>query len=71
MSKLTLLDRCDRCVQPAYVKVTSPIGHELMWCGHHARKHLDHIPETWSLYSELRRLDEEHGPNRARPEVHA
>lgn len=71
MSKLTLHDRCDACGSAAYVRVTSPDGHSLHWCGHHHRKHGPHIPETWKLYSELRRLDEEHGPNRVRPEVHA
>lgn len=71
MSKLTLHDKCDRCIQPAYVKVTDPVGTALHFCGHHARKHLDHIPDTWKLYPELARLEAEHGPGRVRPEVHA
>lgn len=71
MSKLTLLDRCDRCIQPAYVRVTSPEGHTLHWCGHHHRVHGPHIPEDWQFYSELARLEAEHGPNRERPQVHA
>lgn len=71
MSKLTLHDRCDACGSAAYVRVTSPEGLPLTFCGHHSRRHTGSIPDTWSLYSELRRLDAEHGPNRPRIEAHA
>lgn len=73
MTKLTLHDRCDACGAAAYVRVTSPEpdNHTLDWCGNHWRRFAAHIPTDWRLHSELRRLDEEHGPNRVRPEAHA
>lgn len=37
---LTASDRCDRCGAQAYVRVTLIKGGELLFCGHHARKHL-------------------------------
>jgi hypothetical protein len=39
-SPLTASDRCDRCGAQAYVRVTLSKGGELLFCGHHARKHL-------------------------------
>lgn len=39
-SPLTASDRCDRCGAQAYVRVTLTSGGELLFCGHHARKHL-------------------------------
>lgn len=74
MSKLTLHDRCDAtaCNSAAYVRITNPEdSNTLTWCGHHWRRVANHVPDTWLLHSELARLDEEHGPNRVRPEVHA
>lgn len=72
MSKLTLHDRCDACGSAAYVRVTNPEkGHDLNWCGHHWRRVADHIPDHWTLHSELARLEAEHGPARERPQVHA
>ncbi len=71
MIKLTLQDRCDACGSAAYVRMTDPEGRSLDFCGHHHRKHGPHIPETWKLYSELARLEAEHGPARVKPEVHA
>lgn len=38
---LTAADRCDRCGANAYVRVVLASGSELLFCGHHARKHLD------------------------------
>lgn len=31
--------RCDRCFARAQVRVVFPSGHDLMFCGHHARRH--------------------------------
>ncbi len=39
-SPLMASDRCDRCGAQAYVRVTLTSGGELLFCGHHARKHL-------------------------------
>ena len=42
---LTALDRCDAaasgrsCGAKAYSRITLPSGGELMFCGHHLRKH--------------------------------
>lgn len=40
---LTAADRCDRCGAQASVRVVLTAGGELLFCGHHARKHLDAI----------------------------
>ncbi|HEV2778403.1 MAG TPA: hypothetical protein VGX25_03290 [Actinophytocola sp.] len=32
-------DRCDRCPNTAQVRVILQSGGELLFCGHHARKH--------------------------------
>jgi hypothetical protein len=37
--ELTAADRCDRCGAAAQVRVVLPSGGELLFCGHHARKH--------------------------------
>lgn len=31
--------RCDRCFARAQVRVVFPSGHDLLFCGHHARRH--------------------------------
>ncbi len=49
-SPLTASDRCDRCGAQAYVRVTLTSGGELLFCGHHARKHL---PALESLASHV------------------
>jgi len=36
---LTASDRCDRCGEQAFVRVTLPTGGTLIFCGHHAKKH--------------------------------
>jgi hypothetical protein len=36
---LTLQERCDSCGAQAFVAVTFPTGSELLFCGHHYRKH--------------------------------
>jgi hypothetical protein len=36
---LTRQDRCDRCGAAAKVRAALPGSGELLFCGHHARKH--------------------------------
>lgn len=43
VTPLTASDRCDRCGAQAYVRVVLTSGGELLFCGHHARKHLDAV----------------------------
>lgn len=43
VAPLTSADRCDRCGATAYVRVLLLSGGELLFCGHHARKHLDAV----------------------------
>ncbi len=46
---LTGLDRCDSCGAQAYVRVSLG-GSELLFCGHHAKKHeakLRPMAEVW------------------------
>lgn len=53
---ITGLDRCDSCGAQAYVRVEVG-GSELLFCGHHARKHeakLRPIAATW--HDETHRL---------------
>lgn len=40
---LTAFDRCDRCGAQAQVRAVLPGGGELLFCGHHARKHEDRL----------------------------
>ncbi|WP_237201000.1 MULTISPECIES: DUF7455 domain-containing protein [Rothia] len=35
--QLTVADRCDACGAQAYVRVVFENGHDLLFCGHHAR----------------------------------
>ncbi len=42
-SALTASDRCDRCGAQAYVHVELTSGGELLFCGHHAKAHLDKV----------------------------
>jgi hypothetical protein len=42
---LTRLDRCDRCSAAAMVTVTLPSGGELLFCGHHVKKHAARLLE--------------------------
>jgi hypothetical protein len=36
---LTTYDRCDRCGAAATTRAVLPSGGELLFCGHHTRKH--------------------------------
>ena len=38
-TRLTAMDRCDRCGAQAYVRVLLPGFRELLFCAHHNRKH--------------------------------
>ncbi|OLF16911.1 DUF7455 domain-containing protein [Actinophytocola xanthii] len=42
---LTAADRCDRCGAAAQVRAVLPSGGELLFCGHHARKHQERLRE--------------------------
>ncbi len=58
-SPLTASDRCDRCGAQAYVRVTLTSGGELLFCGHHARKHLPALESLAShIQDETERMDE-------------
>ena len=58
-ASLTATDRCDRCGAAAYVRVVLTAGGELLFCGHHARKHLDVLrPLASRIDDETDRLDE-------------
>ncbi len=53
---MSALDRCDSCGAQAYVRAVLS-GSELLFCGHHARKHeakLRPIAEVW--HDETHRL---------------
>jgi phage FluMu protein gp41 len=47
--ELTAQDRCDACSAAARVVATLLSG-ELMFCGHHARKHSDKLRATAIIY---------------------
>ncbi|MBK6763578.1 MAG: hypothetical protein IPG68_10055 [Micrococcales bacterium] len=58
-SPLTASDRCDRCGAQAYVRVVLSSGGELLFCGHHARKHLPALePLAATIHDETDRMDE-------------
>lgn len=42
---LSALDRCDRCGAAARVRAVLPSGGELLFCGHHARRHSIRLAE--------------------------
>lgn len=42
VQELTALDRCDSCSAAAQVRATLMNG-DLLFCGHHARKHKDKL----------------------------
>ena len=46
LTRLTALDRCDRCGAQAYVEVELAGGAELLFCGHHARQYEDKLLEV-------------------------
>ena len=61
LAPLTAADRCDRCGAQAYVRVVLSDG-ELLFCGHHARKHAAaYVDVAVHVHDETDRLIEEHG----------
>ena len=56
---LTAADRCDRCGAQAYVRVTLPAGHDLLFCAHHGREYTPKLRELDAqIVDESVRLDE-------------
>jgi hypothetical protein len=45
-SRLSAVDRCDRCGAQAYVQVGFFAGSELFFCTHHARLYQDKLREV-------------------------
>jgi hypothetical protein len=39
VSPLKAVDRCDSCGAQAYIRAVLPGGNELLFCGHHGRRH--------------------------------
>lgn len=44
-TRLSAVDRCDRCGAQAYLRVELSGGGELHFCAHHAREHGDKLRE--------------------------
>ena len=42
---LTTRDRCDRCGARARLRAVLPSGGELLFCGHHGRRHSARLAE--------------------------
>lgn len=56
---LTAADRCDRCGAQAYVRVTLPAGHDLLFCAHHGREYAPKLRELDAqIVDESVRLDD-------------
>ena len=55
---LTAADRCDRCGAQAYVRARLNAGGELLFCAHHARKHLPALRDHAQIDDETDRLHE-------------
>jgi hypothetical protein len=45
VTRLTAMDRCDRCHAQAYVRVLLPGGLELLFCAHHNRQYASALRE--------------------------
>ncbi|TXH45027.1 MAG: hypothetical protein E6Q90_02470 [Actinobacteria bacterium] len=55
---LTASDRCDRCGAQAFVQVRLLSGGELLFCGHHAREHIDKVrPLAAEIYDFTHTID--------------
>lgn len=64
-SPLMASDRCDRCGAQAYVQVVLTSGGELLFCGHHARAHMDKVrPLASSINDYTHVLDPSHESGR-------
>ncbi len=57
---LTTADRCDRCGAQAFIRARLAGGHELLFCAHHGREHLDKLRDVADeVIDETERLHEE------------
>lgn len=57
-SPLTASDRCDRCGAQAFVQVVLTSGGDLLFCGHHAKEHLDKVrPLAESIHDFTHTID--------------
>ena len=57
LTRLTALDRCDRCGAQAYVRAELAAGSDLLFCAHHARQHEGKLREVaLAIYDESERL---------------
>jgi len=52
--------RCDRCFARAKIRVVFPSGHDLLFCGYHARRHENGLS---GLAVQMLPLDELDGPS--------
>lgn len=56
-SQLRAVDRCDSCGAQAYIRAVLPGGSELLFCGHHGRRHEPKLrPLTVEWHDETDRL---------------
>ena len=53
LTRLTVMDRCDRCGAQAYVRVELASTADLIFCGHHAKQYEDSLFEiAIAIYDE-------------------
>jgi len=56
-AQLRAVDRCDSCGAQAYIRAVMPGGSELLFCGHHGRRHEAKLrPLTVEWHDETHRL---------------
>lgn len=59
VATLKPVDRCDSCGAQAYIRAILPGGSELLFCGHHGRRHEPQLrPLTAEWHDETDRLIE-------------
>jgi hypothetical protein len=57
VATLKAVDRCDSCGAQAYIRAVMPGGSELLFCGHHGRRHEPKLrPLTVEWHDETNRL---------------
>lgn len=57
VATLKAVDRCDSCGAQAYIRAVMPGGSELLFCGHHGRRHEAKLrPLTAEWHDETNRL---------------
>ena len=57
VATLRAVDRCDSCGAQAYIRAVMPGGRELLFCGHHGRRHEAKLrPLTVEWHDETDRL---------------